>query len=104
VRFTHHAEQRCAQRNISKGDVLYVLEHGRRVHRAGTKMYFLCRRDVPQDDLRDPRIARLIGVCVHTEQVEHGIVLVLTLYHNEKSGLKDHRRKSKFNRRPRSVA
>lgn len=68
-------------------------------------MYFLCRRDVPQDDLRDPRIARLIGVCVHTtEQVEHDIVLVLTLYHNEKSGLKDHRRKSKFNRRRTSVA
>lgn len=103
VHFTEHAELRCAQRNYSKGDVMYVLEHGRWVYRAGTKMYYLCRRDVPREDLRDSRIARLIGLCVQTTQ-EEGTILVLTLYPNKNSGLKDHRRKSKYNRSRTSAA
>lgn len=99
MRFTLHAEIRCAQRNVSKRDVLYVLEHGRKEHNAGSLMYFLARRDVPKSDQSDPHIQRLIGVCVHTVANDHGVVLVTTLYRNEDSGLKDHRRKRKFRRR-----
>ena len=99
VHFTEHAELRCAQRNVSKGDALYVMEHSRPQYSAGSKLYFLRRRDVSAEDLRDPRIQRLIGVCVLTKQVKPNTIVVLTLYHNEKSGLKDHRRKDKTYRR-----
>ncbi|MEL7675825.1 MAG: DUF4258 domain-containing protein [Chloroflexota bacterium] len=99
VLFSLHAEKRCAQRNLSEHDVLYVLEHGRTVHAAGSKMFFLARRDVPKADRAKQQIQRLIGVCVHTRQVRHGILLVTTLYHNAESGLKDQRRKRKYDRR-----
>ncbi len=98
MHFTDHAELRCAQRNLSKGDVLYVLEHGLGEYNAGVRMHFLRRRDVPLDDLSDPRIERLIGVCVLVARNRQGMLEVITLYHNAKSGLKDHRRKSKYNR------
>lgn len=97
--FSGHAKKRCAQRNLSEHDVLYVLEYGRTVYAAGSKMFFLARRDVPRADLADQHIQHLIGVCVHTRQVRHGILVVTTLYHNAESGLKDHRRKAKYDRR-----
>lgn len=97
--FSQHAEKRCAQRNISRNDVLYVLQHGRRYWNAGTLMYFLGRRDIPAHDRADQRVRQLVGLCVHTRLVETDTLLIVTLYHNEKTGLKDHRRKQKFDRR-----
>lgn len=101
VHFTEHAELRGAQRNVSKGDALYVMEHGCSQYSAGSRLYFLRQRDVSPEDLRNPRIQRLIGVCVLTTRDKPGTIVVLTLYHNEKSGLKDHRRKAKaYHRKP----
>lgn len=74
------------------------MEHGLREHNAGVRMHFLRRRDVPQEDLSDPRVERLIGVCVLVARSKQGTLEVITFYHNAKSGLKDHRRKRKYHR------
>lgn len=98
VKFTHHAWEQCAKRNLTEDGLLYVIRHGRTVRRAGTVMYFLGRRDIPQGDCNDNWVNRLEGVAVQTKQLDDGTVLILTAYHNSETGLKDHRRKSRYNR------
>jgi len=102
---TRHAAGRCAQRNITEEDIRYVIEHGEREHRAGTLVVFLRKRDIPQRDRADQRIAQLEGLTVHLAQANDGTFsVVVTAYRNRERGLKEHRRKKKYNTRRYSAA
>ncbi len=95
---TLHSLERLAQRNLSQADIAYVMQHGRVEHRAGTAAYFLGKRDIPHCDRRDQRIAQLEGTTVVLIRCG-GKFVVLTAYRNRQRGLKNHRKKSKCNRR-----
>lgn len=98
LQLTTHAREQCAKRNLSEDGLLYVIRHGRTVRKAGTLMYYLARRDIPKADSKDQRVARLEGVAVQTKPLRDGTVLVITAYHNAETGLKDQRRKTKYDR------
>jgi hypothetical protein len=61
MRHTEHAHKRCAQRNLDAEALELVRRYGRRLHRTGAVFYFLGRRDLPEELLRDDRYARLEG-------------------------------------------
>lgn len=93
---TYHAAERCAQRNLSHDDIQYVIQYGRRVYNAGTCEFFLGKQDIPRSDRTQQRITQLEGTVV---QVDIKAGVILTVYRNRENGLKDHRRKSKYNKR-----
>ena len=88
-RFTDHALLRCAQRNISQEEVLYVIEHGHRHRNTGVLMCFLRRCDIPENDQKDQRIVQLIHTAVLVGNGE-----IITLYRN-KNAMRDFRRRAK---------
>ena len=61
LEFSDHAVERMAQRNVQEPDIFYVYEHGTCFVRAGALHIFLARKDIPQEDLKNDRITRLIG-------------------------------------------
>lgn len=68
--FSEHALRRCAQRGLSREDVLYVLQHGRRCYARKPRsrgkrkalLVVLRRRDIPRRDRK--RYSRLEGTHV----------------------------------------
>lgn len=64
LRFSLHARNRSASRNVAFDHVGYVLEYGRLANRTGVRFYFLGRRDIPAADRRSPAVARLVGTVV----------------------------------------
>jgi hypothetical protein len=94
-----------AQRNISLGDLEYVLEHGERVHKTGVTIYILRKRDILQNDRKKSEITRLEGTVVLTGFSQDGNLEIITTYRN-KSAFRmlrckekhDHRRKYRTNR------
>ena len=79
---SQHAILRMAQRNISLGDLAYVLEHGERVHKTGVAIYILRKRDIPQSDRKSSEVTRLEGTVVLTSFSEDGNLKIITLYRN----------------------
>ena len=94
--FTDHAVQRMARRNLRESDVYYVYEHGTCFVRAGALHIFLGKKDVPEKDLNNSRLARLIGTTVLIDS--HDAMTVKTVYRNRESIKKD-RRKAKYDSR-----
>lgn len=90
--YTEHAVTRMAQRGLSKGDVEYVVQHGRFAHNAKSQAYFLGKKDIPREDVRNDRYRRLVGTCVLLDP--HGEE-VITVYRN-KNAFRDHLRKRKY--------
>jgi cation transport regulator ChaC len=74
---TAHARQRMAQRGLSREDVLYVFDHGQRLHAAGAQHRVLRRIDIPTSDTRT--MSRLNGVVVTLDRTG---ATVLTVYRN----------------------
>ena len=96
IRYTNHAMQRQAQRNLSDQDIWFIFEHGRHVRRAGALHVFLGRRDIPTDKATYRQFAHLEGaVLVINDTPEEAILL--TAYRNRR-GLKGIRTKSKYDR------
>lgn len=95
--FTPHAVQRMQQRNITKADVAIVCRYGTSTIRAGAICYFLGHRQITALGGDMAKFCEhLMGVTVLCcSQCQH---TVLTVYHNQ-NGLKEHRHKSKYNRR-----
>jgi len=87
-----------AQRNISLGDLEYVLEHGERVHKTGVTIYVLRKRDILQADQRRSEITRLEGTIVLTGFWKDGNLEVITLYRN-KDACRSIRYKVKYDNR-----
>lgn len=61
ITLTAHAQLRCAQRNISRRSIEYIVEHGTRIHRTGVTFYILRGRDIPSADRRMDTYAKLEG-------------------------------------------
>jgi hypothetical protein len=105
LNLSQHAVLRMAQRNISPGDLEYVLAHGDRVYKTGITIYILRKRDIPQNDRKKSEITRLEGTIVLTGFSQGGNLEIITMYRN-KSGFRtirckeeyDHRRKYRKNR------
>jgi hypothetical protein len=95
LNLTQHAVRRMAQRNISLGDLEYVLEHGDRIHKTGVTIYILRKRDIPQTDRKRAEITRLEGTVVLTGFTHQGTLEVITTYRN-KSASRMFRRKQKY--------
>ena len=89
-----------AQRNVSRNDVEYVLEHGERINTTGIMVYILRKRDIPQDDRNKSEITRLEGTVVLTGFTQDGNLEIITAYRN-KSALKAFRCKAKYDNRKR---
>lgn len=90
ISFTEHASYRMAQRNLSREAVQFVIEHGRRHHRAGACFFFLGKRDIPADSRQE--LARLEGAVVVLNLNSRS---VLTVYRN-REGLRDIKRKTTY--------
>ena len=60
--FSKHALTRCAQRGLNCQDVLYVLQHGKRLFRRGAIHVYLRRKDIPEPEQK--RFGRLEGTLV----------------------------------------
>lgn len=81
IRYTAHAIQRQAQRNLSPADIEFVVAHGRRIHSRGALHIFLGRRDIPTDRTSQRAFARLEGTTL-VLTVEDGALLLITAYRN----------------------
>jgi len=95
LNLSQHAILRMAQRNISRSDLEYVLEHGERLHKTGVAIYILRKRDIPQIDRKRAEVTRLEGTVVVTGFSEDGNLEVITLYRN-KSAFRTIRCKVKY--------
>lgn len=98
LNLSQHAILRMAQRNISLGDLEYVLEHGERVHKTGVAIYILRKRDIPQNDRKRSEVTRLEGTVVLADFSADGDVEIITMYRN-KSAFRTIRCKVKYDAR-----
>ena len=97
IRYTAHALNRQAQRNLSPNDIQFVLQHDRRVHNAGALHVFLGGRDIPADRTLARQYGRLEGTMLVLHLSADEAILVTT-YRNRR-GLKAVRTKTKYDRR-----
>ncbi len=93
IRMTNHALHRAAQRNLSRTDIAYILQHGSRHHRGGACFYHLGAKDIPAADQRTDEITRLEGAVVVLDARREW---VLTVYRNREDGLKEIRKKRPY--------
>lgn len=91
-----HAQMRCAQRNVSPDEINFILEHGKRCHRAGAVFYVMLAKDLPKDLRADDRYRRLNGVTVVLSKCGQ---VVKTVYRNPEA-MKKVRRKMKYTAKP----
>lgn len=91
-----HAEIRMAQRNVSFEDIVFVLDHGRKMHKAGAVFYFLRKCDIPQGWQRE--FGRLEGTTV---VLSRETATIITVYRNRQTGLRRVKRKPTRSRYPR---
>lgn len=92
---SNHAEKRMAQRNVSFEDVVFVLEFGRKLHKAGAVFYFLRKCDIPQGE---QQFSRLEGTTV---VLSRETATIITVYRNRQKGLRRVKRKTDRSRYPR---
>ena len=90
---TEHFESRAAQRNLSVDAIEYILEYGKRIHRAGVLFYFLRDCDIPARDRVYEQITRLAGTAVVVTKDREAII---TIWRNRKEGLKNIKRKPRY--------
>lgn len=93
IALTTHAQQRMAQRNLSLPDIEFILHYGQHFHRAGVVFFYLRRKDIPTDMLREKSIAQLEGVAVVCSSDSPTVV---TVWRNRESGLRSIKRKPSY--------
>ena len=91
VKFSEHAQIRCAQRQIDPESLAFIKKHGQKIRRTGIMFYFLGRRNIPQDLRADDRFAKLEGVTL----LISADGTLITAYRNPK-GLKTIRKKMRY--------
>lgn len=87
---TEHARTRMSQRNLSRADVTFVMEHGTILHRAGAIFYYLRKNDIPRALRRNKDLRRLEGTTLVFDTDESVLV---TVYRKRDGGLKHIRKK-----------
>jgi hypothetical protein len=87
---TPHALRRMSQRNVTYEDVLFAIRHGKVEYRAGAILFFLGKRRIPSKTSNAEHLEGIAVLCKGRA--------IITVYRNRRSGLKDHRRKTKYDR------
>lgn len=95
VDLSDHASLRCAQRNLDRDEIQFIVTHGKRIRRTGVIFCQLRRRDLPDDLPPSHRHQRLVG---STVVLSKDGSRVLTVYRNERAFHRDSR-KSKYSNR-----
>jgi hypothetical protein len=90
---TAHAIKRAAQRNINSDDIVYVLKHGSKLHKAGACFYYLGGKDIPPTDRQEDEVSRLEGTTLVLDPEEK---IIMTIYRNREKGLKEIRKKRNY--------
>jgi hypothetical protein len=90
---TAHAVRRASQRNLTQGDIRYVLQNGSKIHKAGACFYYLCQKDILPEDRQEDEITRLEGTAVVLDPEQHTI---LTVYRNRERGLREIKKKQDY--------
>lgn len=93
IQLSDHANLRSAQRNVSYAEIVFIVEHGKRLRNTGVVFVQLRMKDVPDTLPPNHPYRRLVGSTV----VLCGCgQLVITLYREDDAFRKD-KRKTKFN-------
>ncbi len=90
-RYSRHALQRIAQRNIKKDNIEFIMKFGQKIHNGGALFVFLGKHDIPDEYQRDDQFAKLEGSILLVSSDESCLI---TAYKN-KQGLKQIKRKQK---------
>lgn len=85
ISLTHHAQERLAQRNLSRTEIGWVLLYGQPWHKAGAVIIYLRLKDLPPALQADQRWQQLVGVTVVLPAAREQ--LILTAYRNHSTGL-----------------
>jgi hypothetical protein len=93
IMLTDHSRKRAAQRGLSLPGIYYIICNGQRMRRSGAVIYYLAEKDIPADDRKDDRWAKLCGSAVILAKDGHTL---MTVWRNRKKGLKHIRRKPPF--------
>lgn len=92
---SEHACLRSAQRNLSYDEILFIVEHGKRLHGAGGIFCRMYRNRLPDDLPANHPYQRLVGSTVLLCPCGH---YVITLYREDGAFRKD-ARKPKYDHR-----
>ena len=84
-----HASQRSAQRNVSFNEILFIVEHGKLVRKAGVNFRQLRAKDWPDELHGNHPYRRLIGTTVVLCKCGQYVV---TVYREEDAFRKDQRK------------
>jgi hypothetical protein len=93
LQMSDHSKYRIAQRNLSTDKISYITTYGQCFHRAGAKIYYLRRRDIPEWDRNNDQLAKLIGTALIL--TKDGRTLI-TAWRNQHNGLKHIKQKPDF--------
>jgi hypothetical protein len=92
IQLSDHADQRCAQRNLSEAEIHFIIAYGKLERRAGIEFYQLRQKDLPYDLPANDRRRRLVG---STVLLSKDSAHVITAYRNSRAFRRD-RQKSKY--------
>jgi len=91
--YTDHARQRMAQRNVSEGQISFILEHGEEIHCAGARLVHLRRKDIPQPFRKVDNFAQLVGCTVVLSIADP---VIMTVWRDRRHGLHRIRHKPRY--------
>mgnify|MGYP002713079174 CR=1 FL=1 len=94
--YTDHAQIRMAQRNLKDEEILFIIEHGKPIYKAGVVFFQMWQKRLPNFIKPNDRLANLAGTTVVACCDGEGCYLVITVYRDPKSFKKD-RAKKEYN-------
>jgi|SRR5690348_3297583 hypothetical protein len=95
ITYSRHALEQMPCRNLSRADIAVVAAWGTRVRRTGVTFVFLGRRQLARMPDGGRACARLEGTVMVIDGAR-----VITCYRNWERGLKDARKKARYDRHP----
>src|SRR5690606_12992842 len=93
---SHHADWRCAQRNISRSQLEFILEHGPWSDGNGVIFVQLLKKSMPKDHPPNSHNWRLIGTTVVLCKCG---CYVVTVIRDKKAIRKDYKKQKRCSRR-----
>ena len=90
---THHAQMRCAQRNVLHEEIEFIVQNIKPINRAGVAFYKYRNNNKPEFVLPNSRYDKLIGTTVVA--CKHCKKYILTVYRNPKA-FKEDDKKQKY--------
>ena len=93
IDFSNHALVRMSQNALTEEEIIYVINYGERLCRAGATFFYLRKRDIPEWDRLDNRWMHLAGTAVVLTKDKR---LVITVWRNRRNGLKNIKHKVRY--------